>query len=114
MAADPQARWVMFLGRGPLAQPREGTREILRVHRRPDLAGEDEPVVLPSGPGCDLRLGLAGAMLPEHGRHLSGKRERPSRDTAKVRLAAAPYMTLDLLYNYDEADLVSPSLNHLR
>ena len=63
---------------GPLAQPREGTREVLRVHRRPDLAGKDEPVILPPRPGQHLRLGLADAALPEHGHHFSGKRECPS------------------------------------
>ncbi len=63
---------------GPLAQPGEGVREVIRVHRRPDLTGEDEPVVLPPRTGRYLCLGLARAMLPELREHLWSQRERPA------------------------------------
>jgi hypothetical protein len=51
----------------PLAQPGEGVREVIRVHRRPDLAGEDQPVVLPQGTARHLRLSLPDPVLPEPG-----------------------------------------------
>jgi hypothetical protein len=30
---------------GPLAQPGEGVREVVRVYRRVHLTGEDQPVI---------------------------------------------------------------------
>jgi hypothetical protein len=35
-----------------LAQPGEGMREVIRVHRRPGLTGEDQPVILPQRPAA--------------------------------------------------------------
>src|SRR5271165_1055232 len=64
---------------GPLAQPRERVREVVRIHRRLDLASEDEPVILPQHPGGYLRLSLANAVQPGPGHHLrvsaSGRRD---------------------------------------
>ena len=47
-----------------LAQPDEGVREVVRVHRGADLAGEDQPVIPPQRPGRHLGLGLARPVLP--------------------------------------------------
>jgi len=63
----------------PLAQPDEGVREVVRVHRRPDLASEDQPVILPQRPGRHLRLGLPRPVLPEPGYQLGSKRQDPPR-----------------------------------
>ena len=58
----------------PLAQPGEGVREVIRVHRRPDLAGEDQPVILPQRPGRHLRLSLPRPVLPEPGYQFGSER----------------------------------------
>src|SRR5271165_339751 len=55
---------------GSLAQPGEGVREVIRVHRRPDLTGEDKPVILPQRPGRYLRLSLLDPVLPKSRRRL--------------------------------------------
>ena len=59
----------------PLAQPGEGVREVIRVHRRPDLAGEDQPVVLPQRTGRHLCLSLLDSVLPKPGHQLGSERQ---------------------------------------
>jgi hypothetical protein len=57
----------------PLAQPGEGVREVIRVHRRADLAGEDQPIILPQRPGRHLGLSLPCPVLPEPGYQLGSE-----------------------------------------
>jgi hypothetical protein len=63
----------------PLAESGEGMREVIRVHRRPDLTGEDQPVVLPQCPGRHLRLSLPYPMLPKPGHQLGSEHQEPTR-----------------------------------
>ena len=80
----PCATRVPQLVRVPVTEARalgelgEGVREVVRVHRRPDLAREDQPMIPSEATGRDLRLGLAGAERPEPGHDLWREDQRPA------------------------------------
>ena len=106
-------------------------REVVRVNRRPDLAGEDQAVLLPQLTGRDPCLSLLRPMLPQSGHDFPGERESPARlrasssslTTSRVRrfkvlsrflIRFTPCVTPSVPASQSRADQRSPSTSPRR